>query len=89
MTASLLLFALVGLTEWVLAIWRLRACVSGRGLLAAILVIAETLLGLWVFKEFAAGNDLAGVAYAIGGGLGTWLGIKGKGRGANPGPKAD
>jgi hypothetical protein len=75
MTASLLLFALVGLAEWLLAIWRLRACVSGRGWLAASLVVLETLLGLWVFREFAAGNNLAGVAYAVGGGLGTWLGV--------------
>lgn len=77
-TANLLLFALVGLAEWLLAIWRLRACVAGRGLLAACFVVTETLLGLWVFREFAAGNNVAGLAYALGGGLGTWLGVNKK-----------
>ncbi len=84
-TASLLLFLLVGLAEWLLAIWRLRACVAGRGLLAACFVVTETLLGLWVFKEFAAGNVAAGLAYALGGGLGTWIGIGNKKKGPRPG----
>ncbi len=74
-STSLLLFAFVGLVEWLLAIWRLRACVSGRRLFAACLVVVETLLGLLVFREFAGGNNWAGVSYALGGGLGTWMGL--------------
>jgi hypothetical protein len=31
---------------------------------------------LWVFREFAAGNDLAGLFYALGGSLGTFLSVK-------------
>jgi hypothetical protein len=73
---NLLLFLIIGAIEWVLAILRIRACVSGKASLASFLVFLETMLGLWVFREFAAGNDLAGVAYAIGGAIGTFLGVR-------------
>jgi hypothetical protein len=76
LAASLALFAAVGLAEWMLAIWRLRLCVSGRAAWAACAVAAETLLGLWVFARFAAGDVPAGIAYALGGALGTWLGVR-------------
>ena len=71
-----LLFLIIGAVEWVLAIFRVNACVDGRAYLASILVITETILGLWVLKEYTAGNNAAGVAYAIGAGLGTYISVK-------------
>ena len=73
---SLLLYLVVGAVEWALAIFRIRACVKGQAILASSLVLLETMLGLWVFREFAAGNDLAGLFYALGGSLGTFLSVK-------------
>jgi hypothetical protein len=73
---NLLLFLLIGIIEWILAILRIRACVNGKALLASFLVFLETMLGLWVFRAFVAGNDLAGIAYAIGGSIGTFLGVR-------------
>ena len=72
---SPLLFVVIGMVEWLLAVIRVRACIDGRSYLAGGLVFLETLLGLWVFRQYAAGNDLAGIAYAFGGGLGTWLAV--------------
>jgi hypothetical protein len=73
---NLLLYLTVGAIEWALAIIRIRACVKGQAILASSLVLAETMLGLWVFREFAAGNDLAGLFYALGGAIGTFLSVK-------------
>ena len=76
MMISLLLYLVVGAVEWALAIFRIRACVKGQAILASSLVLLETMLGLWVFREFAAGNDLAGLFYALGGAIGTFLSVK-------------
>lgn len=76
MMINLLLYLMVGAVEWALAIFRIRACVKGQAFLASSLVLVETMLGLWVFREFAAGNDLAGLCYALGGALGTFLSVK-------------
>lgn len=73
---NLLLFAVIGATEWVLAVLRMRACIEGKALYAGLLVFLETVLGLWVFREYAAGNNWAGIAYAMGGAFGTYLGVK-------------
>lgn len=75
MMANHLLYLLVGAIEWALAICRIRACVKGQAILAAILVLSETMLGLWVFRQYAAGNDLAGIFYAIGGAVGTFFSV--------------
>ena len=75
MIANHLLYLLVGAIEWALAIFRIRACVKGQAILASCLVLVETMLGLWVFRQYAAGNDSAGIFYAIGGALGTFLSV--------------
>jgi len=73
---NLLLFLIIGAIEWILAILRIRACVDGKASYASFLVFLETMLGLWVFRQYAAGNDLAGIAYALGGAIGTFLGVR-------------
>lgn len=71
-----LLYLFVGALEWALAIFRIQACIKGLATLASTLVLIETLLGLWVFRQYAAGNDLAGFCYALGGALGTWISVQ-------------
>jgi len=71
-----LLYLVVGAVEWALAIIRIRACVRGQAILASSLVLVETMLGLWVFRQYADGNDLAGLCYALGGAIGTFLSVK-------------
>jgi len=74
-TANLLLYFGVGFAEWLLYGWRLKASQRGLGLLAGGLAAVEVALGLWVFKEYSAGADLVGVAYAAGVWAGTWVGV--------------
>jgi hypothetical protein len=75
MSANLLLYVAAGFVEWLLYGWRLRASVHGRGLLAGVIAASEVMLGLWVFRCYSAGADLAGLYYAGGCGLGTWVGV--------------
>lgn len=78
-TASLLLlYFAIGFAEWLLYGWRLKASQHGRGWLAGGLAAMEVALGLWVFKAYSAGADLAGIAYAAGVWLGTWIGVRKK-----------
>jgi membrane associated rhomboid family serine protease len=70
-----LLYLCVGAIEWALAIFRIQACVKGLALVASSLVLVETMLGLWVFRQYAAGNDSIGIFYALGGAFGTFLSV--------------
>ncbi len=64
-----------GFGEWVLYGWRLRASVRGWGWVVCLIVCVEVWLGLWVFRSYAAGADLAGLLYAAGCGVGAWVGV--------------
>jgi len=78
MIASLLLFTACGFAEWLLYGWRQRAVEKRLRSLAAFLVVLEVILGLWVTRQYVAGADLAGFCYAVGGGIGIFIGVGNK-----------
>ncbi len=83
MMANLLLYFGVGFAEWLLYGWRLTASRERWGCLAGGLAATEVALGLWVFKQYSAGADMAGICYVAGVWAGTWLGVRSKKKKAN------
>ena len=83
---NLLLFLIIGFVEWLMASLRTRLAMRAlqakiqkirqrKALLASFLVFLETVLGLWVFLQYVDGNRLVGIAYALGGSIGFYLGL--------------
>ncbi|MDD5705037.1 MAG: hypothetical protein PHR35_03870 [Kiritimatiellae bacterium] len=71
---NILLYVIVGGSEWYLALRRTLACARGERSLLVAIVFVENLLGLWVLANFVRANDwLMGVSYASGGAIGALL----------------
>lgn len=71
-----LIYPLIGVAEWYLALRRTLACVRGERALLVLIVFIENLLGLLVLRNFVLNNDwIIAVAYSIGGSLGALLSI--------------
>ena len=71
---NLLMYAVVGGSEWYLALRRTLACARGERALMISIVFIENLLGLWVMSNFIRANDwFLGFSYALGGAFGAFL----------------
>jgi hypothetical protein len=71
---KLLLYAVVGSSEWYLALRRTLACARGERTLMVSIVFLENILGLWVLANFVRESDwLVAISYSVGGALGAFL----------------
>ena len=71
---NLLIYLIVGLAEWWIALRRTLACAKGETTLLITLVFTENILGLAVLSSFIRQNDWwIAVSYSIGGALGAWI----------------
>lgn len=71
-TLSILMYALIGASEWALALLRMLALIRGWRSIVVGSVFLETLLGLFVFKNFVASDDwVIALAYCLGSALGA------------------
>jgi len=71
---NLLLYLVIGLIEWYLALRRTLACARGERYLLIILVFFENLLGLFVLQNFIVKNDwFIAVSYSLGASLGALI----------------
>lgn len=71
---TVLLYALVGLVEWGIALLRTWSCAKGKIVPLVILVFLENLLGLIVLSTFIRDNNWGiAVAYSVGGALGALI----------------
>ena len=71
---QILIFLVVGLIEWWLALRRTLACVNHEKGLLLTLVFVENFLGLIVLQSFIKSGDWSiALAYSIGGTLGALL----------------
>lgn len=70
----LLVYAVVGSSEWYLALRRTLACARGERALMVSIVFIENILGLWVLANFVRESDWAvAISYSVGGALGALL----------------
>jgi hypothetical protein len=70
----LLVYAVVGSSEWYLALRRTLACARGERTLMVGIVFLENILGLWVLASFVRESDwLVAISYSVGGALGAFL----------------
>ena len=71
---KLLIYAVVGSSEWYLALRRTLACARGERSLMVTIVFLENILGLWVLANFVRESDWAvAISYSVGGALGALL----------------
>jgi hypothetical protein len=74
---TILLYAVVGGSEWAMASRRSLACARGEANLLATLVFIENIVSLWVLSNFIVTNDWGiAISYALGGSLGSWIVIR-------------
>jgi len=72
MITSILLYGFIGALEWALALLRMLACIRGWRSVVVGSVFLETLLGLFVFKNFIMQDDwIIALAYCTGSALGA------------------
>ena len=70
----LLVYSVVGSSEWYLALRRTLACARGERTLMVGIVFLENILGLWVLASFVRESDwLVAISYSVGGALGAFL----------------
>ena len=73
---KLILYLLIGLIEWWLAMRRTLACVKQEKCLLMILVFIENFIGLAVLQNFINSGDwMLAISYSIGGSLGALFSI--------------
>lgn len=71
---NLLIYLLVGLAEWWLALRRTLACARGERIILITITFIENLLGLWVLSNFIKQNDwMIALSYSTGAALGAFL----------------
>jgi uncharacterized protein YebE (UPF0316 family) len=74
---TILLYALVGGSEWFMAIRRMVATARGETTILVSLVFIENIVSLWVLSRFIVSNDWGiAIAYATGGSIGAYLVMK-------------
>jgi hypothetical protein len=73
----IIIYLIVGIAEWWLALRRTLACVKQEKGLLMTIVFVENLVGLMVLQNFISSGDwLIAVSYSIGGSLGAFLSFK-------------
>jgi hypothetical protein len=71
---DLILYAVIGCSEWYLALRRTLACARGEKSLLVGIVFIENILGLWVLSCFVRNNDWwVAISYSAGGAMGALL----------------
>jgi hypothetical protein len=69
---NLLLFCVIGIIEWVLALKRTLACARGEKITLIIIVFLENILSLWVLQYFIMSNNwYVALAYSLGASIGA------------------
>lgn len=69
---NILIYVIIGLAEWWLALRRTLACVRQERTLLVTMVFIENFLGLVVLQNFIRNGDwYIAIAYSIGGALGA------------------